>query len=149
MNSTLDGLSYAAKKGSVTDPLSGEITRNSVLTGTIANRRAKPLPTNFLGASHLIRYADDFLFITLNPKGIEQGKQAIIKFLECRGLELSEYKTNIVNMKMGKKINFLGWTFHMLVPNKVNWLTDVHHSVSTRLKDRAKLVIYPVKIKLS
>ncbi len=31
----------------------------------------------------------------------------------------------------------------MLSPNKVNWLTDVAHSVSTRLKDRTKLYIYP------
>ena len=31
----------------------------------------------------------------------------------------------------------------MISPNKINWLTDVPRSVSTRLKDRTKLFLYP------
>jgi hypothetical protein len=31
----------------------------------------------------------------------------------------------------------------MISPNKINWLTDVPHAISTRLKDRTKLFIYP------
>jgi RNA-directed DNA polymerase len=64
--------------------------------------------TNLLAASHLIRYADDFLFITLNPKGLEQAIPAIKEFLKIRGLELSEEKTKMTPMKMGSQINFLG-----------------------------------------
>ena len=56
---------------------------------------------------------------------------------------LNEEKTHIMNWTMGKKLNFLGWTFHLISPNKVNWLTDLSKSVSTRLKDRTKLYIYP------
>jgi len=72
---------------------------------------------------------------------------AIKEFLKIRGLELAEEKTKMISMKMGSQVNFLGWTFHMLVPNKVNWLTDVPNSVSTRLKDITKLYIYPSKTK--
>lgn len=50
---------------------------------------------------------------------------------------------------MGKKLDFLGWTLHLLTPNKINWLTDVAHSVSTRLKDRTKLYVYPSKNSIS
>lgn len=145
MNWTLDGLSDAARRGSVTDLNTGDTNRQTVLEATkdmIGNKADK---TNLLAASHLIRYADDFLFITLNPKGLEQAIPAIKEFLKVRGLELSEEKTKMISMKIGNQLNFLGWTFHMLVPNKVNWLTDVPNSTSTRLTDRTKLYIYPSK----
>lgn len=64
--------------------------------------------TNLLASSHLIRYADDFLFITSNPKGIEQAMPAIKDFLKIRGLELMEEKMKIVSMCTGTQINFLG-----------------------------------------
>jgi len=68
----------------------------------------KAYKTNLLAASHLIRYADDFLFITLNPKGLEQAIPAIKEFLKVRGLELSEEKTKMISMKIGNQLNFLG-----------------------------------------
>jgi hypothetical protein len=41
-------------------------------------------------------------------------------FLEKRGLSLSEEKTRVIKMSMGAKLDFLGWTFHLLSPRKVN-----------------------------
>lgn len=143
MNWTLDGLSFAARTGSVTDN-EGRVVANKILpaTRTLAKLGA-PNKTNILASSHLIRFADDFLFISHSPEGVHNALRSIKEFLAVRGLTLSEEKTRIIRMSMGQKFDFLGWTFHMLSPNKVNWLTDVPHSISTVLRDRTKLYIYP------
>ncbi|MBU1249477.1 MAG: hypothetical protein KKB70_12305 [Proteobacteria bacterium] len=56
---------------------------------------------------HFVRYADDFI-VTSNSKEVLENKikPAIIKFLQERGLTLSESKTKIVHIKDG--FDFLG-----------------------------------------
>jgi retron-type reverse transcriptase len=142
MNWTLDGLSHTARIASITSSESGELKINKVLEAT-AELSEKPNKTNLLATTHLVRFADDFLFTTINPKGITNALVGIKAFLKTRGLELSEEKTSSIKFSMGRKFDFLGWTFHMISPNKVNWLTDVPHSISRRLADRTKLYIYP------
>lgn len=142
MNWTLDGLSDSARVASVTTPETGEKLINRILEET-ADLSDKPNKTNLLASTHLIRYADDFVFITQNPDGIERARAGINNFLGERGLKLNGDKTRTIKFSMGNKFDFLGWTFHMLSPDKVNWLTDVPHSISTRLKDRTKLYVYP------
>lgn len=143
MNWTLDGLSFAARTGSVTDN-EGKVVANKILPASRAlTKLGAPNKTNLLASSHLIRFADDFLFISPSAEGINNALRSIREFLGKRGLTLSEEKTRVIRMSMGKKLDFLGWTFHMLSPNKVNWLTDLPHSISTVLKDRTKLYIYP------
>jgi RNA-directed DNA polymerase len=139
LNWTLDGLSYAARKGSVTDKT---ILLNTVLPATTKNSQ-QPGKTNLYSSAHLIRFADDFVFTTLNPQGAKNARKAIEEFLNIRGLSMSKEKTRVIKMSMGSKFDFLGWTFHLISPNKVNWLTDVANSVSTNLKDRTKLYVYP------
>lgn len=136
MNWTLDGLAHAARVGSITDK-NGE---------TLINKRGldgRKYSTNLLQSAHLIRFADDFIFTCVTEEGILRAKKAIENFLRARGLSLNEEKTQIIKWTMGKKLNFLGWTFHLISPKKVNWLTDLPKSVSTRLKDRTKLYLYP------
>ena len=143
MNWTLDGLSFAARTGSVTDN-EGKVVANKILPAARALiKQGAPNKTNILASSHLIRFADDFLFISPSPEGVYNALRSVKQFLGVRGLTLSEEKTQIIRMSMGQKFDFLGWTFHMLSPNKVNWLTDVPHSISTVLRDRTKLYIYP------
>ena len=142
MNWTLDGLSYASRIASITSIKPGKLKINDILE-TTAKLKPKPNKTNLLAFTHFIRFADDFLVTTINPESIENALVGIRGFLKTRGLELSEEKTSSIKFSMGKKINFLGWTFHMISPNKINWLTDVPRSVSTRLKDRTKLFLYP------
>lgn len=129
MNWTLDGLSHHARLASI---------KNEDGTKNLDR-------TNVLGATHLIRYADNFIFTSLDPQGPAKAKKGIEDFLNIRGLKLNEDKTNIIKWSMGAKLNFLGWTFHLISPNKVNWLTDVPKSLSTRLSDRTKLYVYPSK----
>jgi len=136
MNWTLDGLAHTARISSITDKNGKTLINKKGLDG-------RKYSTNLLESAHLIRFADDFIFTSLTEKGTIRAKQAIEKFLEERGLTLNKEKTQIIKWTMGKKLNFLGWTFHLISPNKVNWLTDLPKSVSTRLKDRTKLYVYP------
>jgi retron-type reverse transcriptase len=136
MNWTLDGLSQVARIGSVTHE-NGKIVMNK------KNLDGRKYSTNLLGSTHLIRFADDFIFTSVTEQSTLKAKKSIETFLKKRGLTLNVEKTRIIKWTMGKKLNFLGWTFHLISPNKVNWLTDLPKSISTRLKDRTKLYVYP------
>lgn len=58
---------------------------------------------------HLVRYADDFIVTADNKEILEEAKTVIEAFMQKRGLELSEEKTVITNIKDG--FDFLGWNF--------------------------------------
>lgn len=136
MNWTLDGLAHVARIGSITDENSKMLINKRSIDG-------RKYSTNLLESAHLIRFADDFIFTSVTEQGVIKAKKSITEFLEKRGLALNKEKTQIMKWTMGGKLNFLGWTFHLISPNKVNWLTDLPKSVSTKLKDRTKLYIYP------
>jgi retron-type reverse transcriptase len=136
MNWTLDGLSHVARIGSVTNE-NGEIVINK------RNLVGRNYSTNLLQSTHLIRFADEFIFTSVTEQSVVRAKKSIETFLKERGLTLNVEKPQIIKWTMGKKLNFLGWTFHLISPNKVNWLTDLPKSISTRLKDRTKLFMYP------
>jgi RNA-directed DNA polymerase len=96
-----------ARIGSVTDT-EGKMLINKILPATTELSEKLPTKTNLLVSTHLVRFADDFLFITLNPEGIENSQRAIDKFLKERGLSLSEEKTRTIKFSLGQKLDFLG-----------------------------------------
>ena len=59
----------------------------------------------------VIRYADDFLIFSRTEKDAEHCKLVITEWLRERGLELSEEKTTIKNLKDG--IDFLGFNIRL------------------------------------
>ena len=65
--------------------------------------------TKNLHKVHMIRYADDFIVTGDTKETLENVKKCIIKFMEERGLQLSEEKTLITNIYNG--FDFLGWNF--------------------------------------
>ena len=136
MNWALDGLSQAVRIGFVTNE-NGKIVMNK------KNLDGKKYSTNLLRSAHLIRFADDFICISVTEQAILRAKKFTETFLKKRGLTLNAEKTRIIKWTMGNKLNFLGWTFHLVSPNKINWLTDLPKNIFTRLKDRTKLYVYP------
>jgi len=58
---------------------------------------------------NIVRYSDDFVITANNKEILMEIGEVIRKFLERRGLELSEEKTLITNIKEG--FDFLGWNF--------------------------------------
>lgn len=57
----------------------------------------------------LVRYADDFVILTVSREDAVLSKNTIQKWLKERGLELSEEKTSIRHLTEG--FDFLGWSF--------------------------------------
>jgi len=91
-NMTLDGLEKI---------IQDKYHRNS--KGNIENHYRAKTKVN------LVRYADDFI-ITANSKEVAVELKVIVsKFLDSRGLMLSEEKTAITHIDDG--FDFLGWTF--------------------------------------
>ena len=58
---------------------------------------------------HLCRYADDFIVTAKNRETLLEIQQMIEKFMEKRGLKLSDEKNVITNINDG--FDFLGWNF--------------------------------------
>ena len=56
-----------------------------------------------------VRYADDFLVTADSEETLLKAKEIISKFLEPRGLSLSDEKTTITHISKG--FDFLGWNF--------------------------------------
>ena len=56
-----------------------------------------------------VRYADDFLVTADSEDTLLKVKELISKFLEPRGLSLSDEKTTIIHISKG--FDFLGWNF--------------------------------------
>lgn len=57
----------------------------------------------------IVRYADDFIVTGRSKRQLERVKLAIGKFLEPRGLKISDDKTSILHISEG--FEFLGWNF--------------------------------------
>jgi RNA-directed DNA polymerase len=59
-----------------------------------------------------VRYADDFIVMASSRRILElKIRPAIVKFLEERGVRLSQEKTQLFSLFSGKELNFLGYTF--------------------------------------
>lgn len=58
---------------------------------------------------HVVRFADDFIVTASDKETLSEIKIMIEKFLELRGLTLSEEKTVITHINDG--FDFLGWNF--------------------------------------
>jgi RNA-directed DNA polymerase len=90
-----------------------------------------------------VRYADD---IIIGFNSIEFKKAvmtAFEDFLIKRGLWLNQEKTEIITWNMGKRFDFLGWTFHLIKPTKVNWIIKEKKSIRGILNDWKGLYVYP------
>lgn len=95
--------------------------------------------------SWMIRYADDFIIGVKGEAPLIQIRAKLEKFLGERGLALSEEKTEIKKWKRSTKIDFLSWTFHYLMPKRVNWIIKISKNIAGRLTDWSGLYIYPAK----
>jgi RNA-directed DNA polymerase len=72
-------------------------------------KKGKVVKWKNLHKVHMIRYADDFIVTGDSRETLEEVKEQIEDFMAKRGLQLSEEKTLITNIKDG--FDFLGWNF--------------------------------------
>jgi hypothetical protein len=92
-------------------------------------------------STSLIRFATNIILIDVKKKRIKSITRFINKFLKKRNLTLK--KTKRIKWSLGNKLNFLGWTFHWIIPNKKNWITNFTKKIS--INSKRKLYVYPNK----
>jgi hypothetical protein len=91
-----------------------------------------------------VRYVDDFIIGLRSQSGVSLFLLKKLKeFLRKRGLKLSEEKTLIKKQKIGHKFDFLGWRFHFITPDKVNWMIRAPKSSRGKLSDWKGVYVYP------
>jgi len=90
-----------------------------------------------------VRFADDVIIVTNNAELVKVIMVELKNFLEVRGLWLSDTKTKIIAWKMGSKLDFLGWTFILIKPKKVNWMIKAKRKQAGKLRDWAGLYCFP------
>lgn len=130
-NMTLDGLTEVVKNEA------DRIKKNSHKKGRGLSPRV-----------HLVRYADDFV-ITATSRRMQEGpiKKVVNEFLEKRGLQLSEEKTKITNVKKG--FDFVGLNFRIYPfekgPGGYILLIKPAKANIQRLKEKIKNVVKRAK----
>jgi hypothetical protein len=107
------------------------------------NKRCVSCSVNMLESAYLIRFADNFVFTSLTKHGVVIVKKLIKRFLKKRGFVLDGKKTRTITWIAGRKLNFLGWTFHLMSVNKASWWANFTNSGGLTVKNRTKLDIYP------
>lgn len=98
------------KEGGIIYPLLCNVALNG-LESVIKSAAPKKVRGRTSGV-HVIRYADDLVIMGRNRETIKDMRKILERFLEDRGLDLSESKTSITNIKEG--FDFLGFNIRRM-----------------------------------
>jgi group II intron reverse transcriptase/maturase len=134
--------------------------QGGVISPLLANIYLNPLDRAFersrmgtmkAGSIHLVRYADDMLILA--HRDLDKGIELLEHYLERLGLRLNQDKTRKLDLKVDKRVEFLGFEFHR-VTNRVtkNRLILVAPSPGSqkRCRERVRKLInhnIPVRVK--
>lgn len=127
-NMTLDGMQTM---------LENKYWKYDKKTGEYKPNRKPDMGNNFYKVK-FCRYADDFVVTANCPEILEEIKNDIEKFLEVRGLQLSDAKTIITNINDG--FDFLGWNFKkwngkLIIKPSQKSIQKVKTSMSNKVKE--------------
>lgn len=121
--------------------------QGGVISPLLANIYLNPLDRAFersrmstmkAGSIHLVRYADDM--IILAHRDLDKGIELLEHYLERLGLRLNQEKTRRLDLKVDKKVEFLGFEFHRVTNKKTqNRLILVSPSPGSQKKCREKI----------
>jgi RNA-directed DNA polymerase len=96
-----------------------------VISPLLANIYLNPLDRAFersgigkmkAGTIRLVRYADDMLIVA--QRDLDKGVELLGHYLERLGLKLNQKKTRRLDLKVDKKVEFLGFEFHRVINKK-------------------------------
>jgi RNA-directed DNA polymerase len=117
-----------------------DVKTKGIYIGKLQNPRGK-VKYGFLATNvFTVRFADDVVVLARSKRMIEETvKPCIGSFLKERGLWLSDEKTQILSIRKGDKLNFLGYTFQYF--NKVAHRAKMFND----RQGREAIVCYPQK----
>ena len=99
--------------------------QGGVISPLLANIYLNPLDRAFersrlgtikAGSIHLVRYADDMLLLAQN--NLDQGIEILEHYLERLGLSINSEKTRQLDLRVDKKVAFLGFQFQRVTNKK-------------------------------
>lgn len=96
----------------------------------------------------VVRYGDNIIIIS-NSKLIYKIELSINEFLKKRGLNILREKSRKFKWTIGKKFDFLGWTFHFVKSIKKNWMITEPKKTDGQLNNYFKLYVYPSRESIS
>jgi len=123
-----------APQGGVISPLLANIYLNPLDRAFERSRMGKIES----GSIHLVRYADDM--VILAQQDLEKGIELLEHYLNRLGLKLNREKTRRLDLRIDKKLEFLGFQFHRVINKKTKKrLILVEPSPASQKKCRAKV----------
>lgn len=118
------------------------VKMRGIYIGVSKNSRGTINPRYLSTNLATIRYADDFVVLARSKRMIEKTvRPCVDRFLQERGLWLSDEKTRVHSIKEGDKINFLGYTIQHL--GKVSPKYKLFHD----RQNKEAIACYPQKEK--
>ncbi len=121
-------------QGGVISPLLANIYLNPIDKAFEQSR----LGTIKAGSIHLVRYADDMLLLAEN--NLDQGIEILEHYFKRLGLSTKSEKTRQLDLRVDKKVAFLGFQFQRVTNKKTNQrLILVAPSSASQQKSREKI----------
>ena len=138
-NHTLNGLEETVETSVAT---AYDVKQRGIYIGSRMNSRGNVQPSFLSTNLFIVRFADDFIILARSKRMIEEViRPCVNKFLEERGLWLSEEKTKILSIGKCDKVQFLGYTFHHIP--KINPKYKLFHD----RQNKEAIAVYPQKEK--
>lgn len=94
------------------------------------------------GSIHLVRYADDMLILA--QRDLEKGIEILEHYLDRLGLKLNREKTQKLEMKREKKVEFLGFQFHRVENKKTKkrlYLVSPSPASQKKCREKVKHIV--------
>ena len=111
-----DGQHRQSKRGTPQGGVISPLLANIYLNPVDQAFKRKGIGKRKAGSIHLVRYADDMLLLA--HRELYKGIEILEHYLERLGLRLNQDKTQKLDLKADKKVEFLGFQFHRVGTRK-------------------------------
>jgi hypothetical protein len=98
---------------------------------------------DFSSISWVVRHQDNFIIGLYNQVNMLAIKNTLEVFLFQRGLRFSKERTKIIKWSFNSKFNFLGWSYHFLIPKHTSRIVRVPKNKVGKLSNWAGIYMYP------
>lgn len=143
INWVLDGLSMQVRLSSIISNV--KFIKNNIVLYDSKLRfvcRKKSLNKSLLYATtYCVRFLDTFLVMICQEGSLLPIITGIQKFLQVRGISINERNSQIIKWTLGKKLDFLGWTYHLVWSKKNRWVLN-NEQVPFFIGKGDKVIIY-------
>jgi group II intron reverse transcriptase/maturase len=146
-----DGQHRQSKRGTPQGGVISPLLANIYLNPVDQAFKRKGIGKIKAGSIHLVRYADDMLLLA--HRELYKGIEILEHYLERLGLRLNQDKTQKLDLKADKKVEFLGFQFHRVENKKTKkrlYLVTPSPASQKKCRDKVKHLVnhtIPLRVK--